>query len=368
MTKRAEVIIKQNGVEIDAFYSKTLTKRLNKLAPGTEVQIFIKEKGFGEQFVGNLIVKGLADEPEDPTPSCAPGMHWDDVAGKCVPDIQDCPQGQHFDEALGRCVDDVVTPPDHTCPAGQHWDDAQGKCVDDVVTPPSTGLLWSSNIHGKWNDGNKREITTKQGGQTTDDKSIFVAASGSPKLIIDGNGVAHLQAGSGGVENLSLKGLCSHQGNMSPLAQDGPAEGSKRGGGEGFAVGRKDWDSKRERFHNEHQSLGSGSLPKEIVDLKWHVAKFSWKHESGNKIRLIGSIDYLDGKGFVQVMNLVDSNAEAWFFEKDGNKYIWIRINNSAHGRIYIMAYNYDAELTVPFMFEPATNSIALKDVELVAI
>jgi len=227
--------------------------------------------------------------------------------------------------------------------------------------PPTTGLLWDSNRDGKWNDGNKREITTKQGGQTPDDKSIFVAASGSPKLIIDGNGVAHLQAGSGGCDNISLKGLCRHQ-----EGGDGP----NRGGGEGFSIAHADWDSKRERFHNEHVSIGSGNLPKKVDDNKWYTARFSWKHE-GSGIRLIGEIDYNDGNGFQILMNKLDSNPDPWFLDKAlnaKNSYFWIRLNNSAHGRIYVMAINWDAQLTVPFMFEPAQNSIALKDVQLAAI
>lgn len=259
--------------------------------------------------------------------------------------------------------------PEPECPPGQHWDADMQHCVPDEPgpEPEPTDALWDSNVHGKWNDGNKRTITKKQGGQTTDDKSIFVAASGSPKLVIDGDGVAHLVAGSGGVENLSLKLLCSHQGNGSPLGTDGPSEGSKRGGGEGFSIAHTEWDCKREKFHNEHTSLGSENLPKKVEDNKWHSAKFSLKHD-GTKIVLKGAVDYKDGKGFVQVMSEVDNSAEAWFFTKEGNKYFWIRLNNADHGRIYIMAYNYDSELTLDFMFEPSKNSIALKNVKLVAI
>src|ERR1044071_4102269 len=121
MTKKAEVSIELNGSEIDAFYSKTLTKRLNKLAVGTVVNVFIKEDGYGKQFVGTYEVKGLKDEPDTPPDhSCAPNMHWDDAAGKCVPDVQDCPEGQHWDEALRTCVSD--TPPPAECPPGQHFD------------------------------------------------------------------------------------------------------------------------------------------------------------------------------------------------------------------------------------------------------
>lgn len=135
MTKKAEVLIKLNGSEVDAFYSKTLTKRLNKLPKGTVVELFIKEDGYGEQYVGTYEVKGLDNEPDEPpVHSCAPGTHWDEAAGKCVADVQDCPEGKHWDEDLKTCVDDVGPEPE--CPPGQHFDPPLGRCVDDVVTPP----------------------------------------------------------------------------------------------------------------------------------------------------------------------------------------------------------------------------------------
>jgi len=237
-----------------------------------------------------------------------------------------------------------------------------------------TGLLWDSNIHGNWNDGNVRTITKKQGGQTADDKSIFVAASGNPKLVIDGNGIAHLVSGSGGIDDLSLKGLCSHQGNVTPLGNDAPSSCKKRGGGEGFSISHKEWDCKREKCHNKHDPLGSERLDKEVEDNKWHKTKFSWKHEGTDKIRLRGAIDYMDGAGYKEVMNLVDSNAEEWFLKKEliKNSYFWIRLNNPKpnddHGRIYVMAMNWDAVLELEFMFEPSKNSIALRNVTLKAI
>ena len=233
---------------------------------------------------------------------------------------------------------------------------------EPTPTPPTENLIWSSNIHGKWNDGKKRTLTTKQGGQTADDKSIFVAASGSPELIIDGDGTAHLHAGSGGCDNISLKLRSRHN--------EGGAE-SNRVGGEGFACDSSNWDSKRENFHNDHDSLGGKGLPSKLMPLKWAKLKGSVKDESANKIRLKGAVDYKDGKGYQEVMNLVDTGAPASFFDKTLFKkmsYFWIRLNNSAHGRIYVVADNYDSQLELEFMFEPAKSSIALRNVELTKI
>ncbi|MGI0022239.1 MAG: PKD domain-containing protein, partial [Nitrososphaeraceae archaeon] len=252
----------------------------------------------------------------------------------------------------------TLEPPAHECGEQQHWDETLGRCVDDIVTPPPEPetALWSSNTHGKWNDGIKRTITTKQGGQTPNDKSIFVAASGNPKFVIDGDGVGHLVSGSGGVINLSIKGESRHQ--------EG-ADCPNRGGGEGIGIAHNAWDIKREKCHNIHSSIDKGGLPKSLEDYKWYVARYTWRHE-GSGIRLIAEMDYNDGKGFVKFADTVDKSPDAWFMDKAlnmKNSYVWLRLNNSAHGRIYIMAINWDARFTVPFMFEPKENSIAFKDV-----
>ena len=73
----------------------------------------------------------------------------------------------------------------------------------------------------------------------------------------------------------------------------------------------------------------------------------------------------LDGKsvGSVTVQNHGDDSLIP------KNSYIWLRLNNSGgHGRIYIMAINVDAALDYDFKLEPATNSIALKNVKLNAL
>jgi len=220
-------------------------------------------------------------------------------------------------------------------------------------TPTPTGVLYDSNVNGGWNNGKKRIVKSSEGNVGPDGKGLYTAASGSPELHIDGDGVAHLVAGSGGVANISLKLRSRHQ------------EGSaceNRAGGEGVGIDHSGWDIKRETCHNIHDSIGNGSLDKGIKDYEWNKAEFTCQDEGSNKIRLTMSIN---GK---KQADVVDSNAEKYFFDKallEKNSYFWIRLNNSAHGRIYIMAKNYNSKLTLDFMFEPKENSIALRNVLL---
>jgi F5/8 type C domain len=234
----------------------------------------------------------------------------------------------------------------------------------DVFGPsnPPTGVLWDSNVDGKWNNGTMRTITTKQNGQQPCDKSIFVAASGNPKLVIDGNGIAHLVGGSGGVDNLSLKLRSRHQAGGEP---------ENRAGGEGIAITNSSFSCQRENYHNVHDTIKNGSLPKSFTDNKWFKIKFSCKDESAGKIRLKASIDYLDGQGYKEFMNVVDSGAPDYFFNKNMFKalsWFWVRLNNADNPRIYVCACNYDAELEGEYMFEDSKNSIAMRNIRLTAL
>ena len=137
----------------------------------------------------------------------------------------------------------TITPPPPVCGAHSHWDgekcecdpgyhDLDGVCVPNDVIPPDDKVLYDSNKY--WNDGKAR--TVGKGGHDGDikanGKGIFTAASGSPKVEIDGKGTATLitQPGygrfylcvcnfnaqldfdfciqSGSVDNMSIKGRC----------------------------------------------------------------------------------------------------------------------------------------------------------------
>src|SRR4030095_10518333 len=126
MTKKAKVTIwKQDGTtKINDFYSKTLTAELNKLMAGTVVKLSIQENDFGDQFVGDYVVKGLPGEPEEPVP----------------PEPEQPP-------VTPPPVEPPVTPP-----------------VEPPVTPPPqpTGeVLYDSTIHSKLHDGKVRTIESE---------------------------------------------------------------------------------------------------------------------------------------------------------------------------------------------------------------
>jgi len=219
---------------------------------------------------------------------------------------------------------------------------------EPTPTPsPSGDLLWSSNVHGKWNDGNKRTITTSEGTQKPDDKSIFCAASGNPKLQINGDGTAILISGSGTTENISLRQRSRHNGNLDnkslPEAQ--------RFGGHGWSV-HKDGsvEFKTEDFHNVHSNAHSFKSGINIGE-NWHHVTLTLKG--------LKSSCTVDGKGIgtVDVKNHGDDSLLPKL------SYIWIRNNNNDNGRIYIVATNIDSRLEVDFKLSGA--SIYLKNVEL---
>lgn len=235
-----------------------------------------------------------------------------------------------------------------TCPAGQHWDSTLNKCVPDII-PPQGDLLWDSNRDGKWNDGTRRILTTKEGNQKPDDKSIFCAASGSPELIIDGDGTAHLHAGSGGVDNLSIRLRSRHQGECNNQTLDP----TQRFGGHGWAIDSSGGvDFKTEDYHNVHSNAHTFSSGVS-VGTAWHHVKQTC---IGNKTTFA-----VDGKHVGEVT--VTDKGDTSLIPK--NSYIWLRLNNSAHGRIYIMAINVDSTLEFDFAMEPVKSSIAFKNVTL---
>jgi hypothetical protein len=101
--------------------------------------------------------------------------------------------------------------------------------------PNPAGVIYDSNIDGKWNDGNARIVKGDDGDIKANGKGIFTAASGSPEVHIDGKGTAVLVTKPGfgrfylcvnnfnaqldfdfnimdsSVDNMSIKGRSRHQ-------------------------------------------------------------------------------------------------------------------------------------------------------------
>ena len=211
--------------------------------------------------------------------------------------------------------------------------------------PAPTNVLWDSNIHGKWNT--KRTITITEGNQKPDDKSIFCAASGQPKLVVNGDGSATLISGKTKVDNLSIRLRSRHQGDLNnkKLSCD------KRFGGHGFAIhANGDVEFKSETCHNTH--YGAKSFKGPSMGTSWH-------HITQTSIGSKHTFS-VDGKkiGEVTSSNKGDSSLLA------KNSYFWLRLNNDDHGRIYIMAINVDSKLDLDCKF--LNNTITFKNVRLV--
>jgi hypothetical protein len=257
---------------------------------------------------------------QPPTPICGGHSHWDGT--KCVCDV-----GYH--DVNGECVLDAPHPP---------------------PPPPVEGnILYDSNRDGGWNNGIARLVKKSEGNIGPKGKGVFTAASGNPELEILGDGTAILRTTgadnfgriyiccinydstlqlsfqlSKNVEDLSLKVRSRHQ-------EGGACE--NRQGGMGFAMHHSEYDSKREVCHNIQDSLDKGKLSKTIQDGVWITVKLTCKDEGAKAIRMIGEIDYGDGK-FVKEMDHLDTAAPAYFFDKAlnaQNSYFWIRLNSTAN-------------------------------------
>lgn len=231
------------------------------------------------------------------------------------------------------------------------------KEIGTIPSPdPTTGtLLYDSNTHGKWNNGVKRTVTKTDGSYTPDGKGLSTAASGSPRLIIDGNGIAHLEADAGhgriyikaknynarlefdfmfedtNIDNISFKMRSRHQEGGDCANRFGGFGGSidRVGGTIGF---------KTEECHNIHSNSIDGKLPTALKGQTWYRAGISvYDSPDKKQVNLKFEIDYKDGKGFVTALTGSHKNPKAPYvdeasFAKDS--YIWLRINNEKTGRV----------------------------------
>ncbi len=226
----------------------------------------------------------------------------------------------------------------------------------EPIPEPAPGggtVLWDSNVDGKWNNGQARVIVKSEGGIGPNGKGIECRASGNPKLVIDGNGIAHLVSGSGEAQDLSLKLRSRHN-------EEGDC--ANRFGGFGCSIDRTSVGMKTESCHNNHENSASKS-GLSIKNGEWHKASFSCKDGSDG-------VDFecmIDG---VSKMKHSHKNPAPAYVDKAKfaeNSYFWIRTNNSDHGRIYVYANNYNSVLTLEFKFDGG-NSISLKNVKLTAL
>lgn len=219
-----------------------------------------------------------------------------------------------------------------------------------AISPPSAGgaVLYDSNTHGKWNNGVKRANLTKEGSTSPNGKGFQKAASGSPTLTIDGNGVAHLQTSGSGthgrvyiyannynarlegnfmfetsnIDNISIKIRSRHEHSGKTVVG---GSGCPCGGiGVGIHLDGS-ISLKAESCHGTNPGMGSGKAPAFQVG-KWYKFTFSvW--DSGATVE--SKMD-IDGKT-VGTGKWTSPNAACKtksLFDTDS--YFWLRINNTS--------------------------------------
>jgi len=221
------------------------------------------------------------------------------------------------------------------------------------LPPVVEGILWDSNTHGLWNNGEKRIVLKSEGNIKPDGKGLWMAASGKPRLEIIGDGSSNLicDAGHGRfyvaarnfnskltldfalskeTDNLSLKLRSRHQ-------QGG--NGENRFGGYGCSISLTDVGMKREDYHNVHSNSKSKDFSQRLKTDTWYTAEFTVQNDKDNKkVLYLCRIDFKDGKGLVEVLSHSDPSPKAYMMDEksflEDASYFWIRQNCEAKATI----------------------------------
>lgn len=253
-----------------------------------------------------------------------------------------------FADAIVK-VGNVPPPEPHDCPEGKHWDSELGQCVLDVPNPPGDTI----NVSETWDDGETAHLTNA-GDKPSFDPNTELRAGASGFADFDGKGnvtikgdrkrlyeyynnynaqltctlVPHFVTDK---DDCSLKMRSRHNEPGKTCSGGSPLDGN-RFGGYGFSIGRKTWKSKREPTHNCHDTEHGGDLPKALENGKPVILRQTTKDENG-KVHIIGEIDYMDGAGFIKLMDEFDNNPESWMIDPskyEQRSYFWIRNNGGS--------------------------------------
>jgi hypothetical protein len=235
MAKEKVRFIVKDGTDniLGSFKSKEATKIFGKLAQGTQVKIFCDEgKDYGEQFLGNMEVRGLPEGPVTPPPvdpnkppvvnagqdiTVKPGVSV--TLDGSATDLDGVIDRVEWRQIPGGPADPIVQLTTDTAdmtnvsfvapdvPAGQSlileflieaFDDKGKSAMDkikvtitsDTTPPPPTpaGTIWKD----KWGNGHARTI--KGVAVDPDDDQFEMRAgqdvAGMRELVIDGQGTA----------------------------------------------------------------------------------------------------------------------------------------------------------------------------------
>lgn len=238
------------------------------------------------------------------------------------------------------------TPPQEDTTGGE--EPQQSTPTSAPSAPPiSAGLVYDSNTHGKWNNGQKRTVN-KDGNTGPNGKGFQTSASGNPTFIIDGNGVGHLQTSGSGthgriyvfaknynsrlegnmmfetatIDNISMKTRSRHGTAGHPSGGSGcPC------GGVGAGIHRDgSIDLKIETCHGTNVGMGNGKAPPFQLG-KWYKFSFSVWDGAGGSVN--SKLD-IDGKTVAtgKVASTTSSCKDRALYNQDS--YFWLRINNTS--------------------------------------
>jgi hypothetical protein len=223
-------------------------------------------------------------------------------------------------------------------------------------TTPVGNELYNSNTIGKWNDGTAKTVTTfdyrfpqpfKNG------KGFEMHASGNPRLKLEGNGIATLEADAGHgrvyIDSVNYKAITEYElrfndeniDNHTNQTQSRHQAGDppeNRFGGVSHMIDRKTktCGTKLEKYHNVHIDGPEASLPKPIAVGQWiKVRNTDIPDEAAKTISIKMEIDF--GSGYEKVLEHKFTGLETYMVDETTFKkisYTWWRVNCTKTGSI----------------------------------
>jgi K319-like protein/PKD domain-containing protein/6-bladed beta-propeller protein/calcineurin-like phosphoesterase family protein/NHL repeat-containing protein len=226
---------------------------------------------------------------------------------------------------------------------------------DNDQPQPTGDVLWDSNIHLK--TGQDFKITGTYKAQTPDSKGIFMAASGSPYLDVKADGTFYLTANAGHGRayirainyNAMMEGECMFPDDFNVVRNstwrlrsrhnEGGSNENKFGGfGATCEVQEQLAEYATEPYHNVHENDIKKPLAKKIERGKWFKFRYQvCDSPDGKKVLFKTEYDYLDGNGWVKVLEGEHPNPKPYYMDKAlyaKESYAWLRINNESTGKV----------------------------------
>ena len=214
-------------------------------------------------------------------------------------------------------------------------------------TTPSTNytVIWDSNEDGNWDNGVPRTVDDEEGDQSAGGGGFYMAASGDPRLIIDGDGVAHLEADAGH-GRVYIKAINyntrieydlkfedtevdSHSGKIRSRHQEG-GSCENRFGGFGWSITRTSCGFETESCHNNHENSIDGTISPALVVGQWYRFRVEvYDNAAHTEVNFNMEIDR--GSGFQTLLTGKHTSPEDYYVDKASfteESYIWLRINN----------------------------------------